>query len=94
MAVMDAHGNELIAYQPQKLEHLEPPDPATEPPPPEQIQSIEELYLTGLHLEQYRHATRSPEAYWREGLKRDPEDSRLNNAMGLMHLRKGEFAKS
>ena len=94
LAVMDAHGNELIVYQPQKLEHLEPPDPATEPLPPEQVQSIEELYLTGLHLEQYRHATRSPEAYWREGLKRDPEDSRLNNAMGLMHLRKGEFARA
>ena len=70
------------------------PDPATEPPPPEEISSIDELYLTGLHLEQYRHATRSPEAYWREGLKRDPDDARLNNAMGLMYLRKGQFVEA
>jgi len=94
LAVMDAHGNELIAHQPQKLVHLDPPHPATEPPSPEKIQNIEELYLAGLHLEQYRHATRSPEAYWREGLKRDPDDSRLNNAMGLVRLRNGEFAKA
>ncbi len=94
LAVFDTAGNELIAYQPATHASKEPPQAATEPPPPEQIQSIEELYLTGLHLEQYRHATRSPEAYWREGLKRDPEDSRLNNAMGLSLLRKGEFAKA
>ena len=44
---------------------------ATEPPSPEEIATNEELYLTGLHLEQYRHATRSPEIYWREALRRD-----------------------
>jgi tetratricopeptide (TPR) repeat protein len=70
------------------------PAPATEPLPPEDIESIEELYLTGLHLEQYRHATRSPEAYWREGLRREPDDARLNNAMGVAMLRKGLFAEA
>jgi tetratricopeptide (TPR) repeat protein len=94
LAILDAADKELIAYQPEKLLDRELPAPATEPPPPEQIQSTEELYLTGLHLEQYRHATRSPETYWREGLKREPEDARLNNAMGLMHLRRGEFVQA
>jgi len=92
LAVLDAEGRELIAYQPEKPVDRKLPDPATEPLPPEQITSVEELYLTGLHLEQYRHATRSPEVYWREGLRRDPENARLNNAMGLLLLRKGEFA--
>ncbi|HEY1902730.1 MAG TPA: DUF5107 domain-containing protein [Terracidiphilus sp.] len=91
LSVLDANGKQLIAFEPEKAIELKPPDPATEPLPPEQIRSIEELYLTGLHLEQYRHATRSPEAYWREGLKREPADARLNNAMGLMYLRKGQF---
>src|SRR5581483_9367995 len=54
----------------------------------------DELYLTGLHLEQYRHATRSPEAYWRESLRRDPHDSRANNALGRLCLRRGEFAEA
>ena len=39
------------------------------------MESVEELYLTGLHLEQYRHATRMPETYWAEGLRRDPKES-------------------
>lgn len=40
--------------------------PATEPAAPEAVDSVEELFLVGLHLAQYRHATRSPEPYWRE----------------------------
>jgi tetratricopeptide (TPR) repeat protein len=91
LIVRDADGSDLITYHPERRVDRELPDPATEPPEPEQIESLEELYLTGLHLEQYRHATRSPENYWMEGLDREPEDARLNNAMGLFRLRKGEF---
>lgn len=94
LMVRDADGNELISYQPERRVDRELPNPASEPPEPAQIESAEELYLTGLHLEQYRHATRSPEAYWMEGLNREPEDARLNNAMGLYYLRKGEFVKA
>jgi tetratricopeptide (TPR) repeat protein len=65
--------------------------PATEPLPPEAITSTDELYITGLHLEQYRHATRCPTLYWREALRRDPLDSRCNSALGRWHLRRGEF---
>ena len=68
------------------------PEAATEPPPPTEIASADELYVTGLHIEQYRHATRAPEDYWREALRRDPLDSRCNNALGLWRLRRGEFA--
>lgn len=92
LIVRDGDGNDLIAWQPESRAPREVPNPATEPPPPAEIESIEELYLTGLHLEQYRHATRSPEDYWREGLARDPGSAQLNNAIGLLHLRKGEFA--
>ncbi len=55
---------------------------------------MDELYVTGLHLEQYRHATRAPEAYWREALRRDPGDARCNNALGLWRLRRGEFPRA
>ncbi len=84
-------GRELIAYQPAAQAELEPPPPATEPPPPGRMTSLEELYLTGLHLQQYRHATRRPEDYYREALRRDPGDSRCNTAMGEWHLRRGEL---
>jgi tetratricopeptide (TPR) repeat protein len=92
LAVLDVEGNELIAWQPEALVASAVPEPAKEPAPPEAITSTDELYLTGLHLEQYRHATRSADDYWREGLKRDPGDARINNAVGLAHLRAGEFA--
>lgn len=87
-------GRPLISYQPFHGKHAKPPTVAEEPPPPEEIGSIEELYLTGLHLEQYRHATRLPEPYWLEGLRRDPGESRLHNALGLLCLRRGEFEQA
>ena len=44
-----------------------------------------------MHLEQYRHATYLPDPYYLEALKRDPGDSRANNAYGLLLLRRGRF---
>jgi len=81
----------LLRHAPAEVTPAPAPREATEPLLPEQIRTIDELYLTGMHLEQYRHATRSPEPYWREILRRDPSDSRANNALGRMHLRRGEF---
>jgi len=85
-------GAELLRYAPPPIVQSEAPAAAIEPPLPEDIPANDELYFTGLHLDQYRHATRTPDAYWREALRRDPGDSRCNNAMGLWHLRRGEFA--
>lgn len=85
-------GQRILVYRPQERRETPVPDPATEPPAPADIQSADELYTTGLHLDQYRHATRMPELYWREALRRDPLDVRCNTAMGHWHLRRGEFA--
>lgn len=77
--------------------HTEPdeirpiPDAAEAALLPDQIKTVEQLYLTGLHLEQYRHATYNPTDYYLEGLRRDPNDVRCNNAMGLWYIRKGRF---
>ena len=92
LVVCGRGGEEAIRYERVEREAGKPPAPASEPLPPGQIASVDELYVTGLHLEQYRHATRRPEDYWREAVRRDPEDSRANNALGLWHLRRGEFA--
>ena len=93
LRVCDATGMEMIAYRPEPP-GAPAPEVATEPPEPADIASVDELYVTGLHIEQYRHATRAPDDYWREALRRDPMDSRCNNALGLWRLRRGEFAQA
>ncbi len=70
------------------------PEPAKPAPLPQECKSAEELYLYGLHIEQYRHATRRAEDYYIEGLKRDKTDIRLNNAYGLLLLKKGRIKES
>ena len=61
---------------------------------PVEIEQVEDLFLNGLHLEQYRHATFSAMDYYDEGLRRSPGDVRCNNAKGLLLLRRGQFAKA
>jgi tetratricopeptide (TPR) repeat protein len=82
----------LVSYTVQNKESQPIPAPATPTKPPQEIASNEELFLNGLHLEQYRHATYAPESYYEEALWRDPLDSRCNNAMGLLLYRCGMFS--
>jgi len=91
LSIVDRAEQEIIAHQPQAQARGKVPPPATEPPAPRDIASADELYLTGLHLDQYRHATRCPTLYWREALRRDPFDARCNNALGLWHYKRAEF---
>ena len=70
------------------------PDSAEAALLPEQIKTNEQLFLTGLHLEQYRHATWSPVDYYEEALRRDPNDIRCLNQLGLWYVRRGRFAKA
>ena len=70
------------------------PDSAEAALLPEQVKTNEQLFLTGLHLEQYRHATWLATDYYEEALRRDPNDIRCLNQMGLWYIRRGRFAKA
>lgn len=89
--VLDSKGNVLVSWIKQDYNDLEVPEAAKAAKSPKDIQSIEQLYLRGLHLEQYRHATYDPTAYYMEALSREPSDVRCNNAMGLWNLKRGKF---
>ena len=80
--------------------HAEPdeirpiPDAAEAALSPQDTKTVDQLYLTGLHLEQYRHATWSALDYYEEALRRDPLDYRCNMQMGLWYLRRARFNKA
>jgi len=94
LVVTDSTKKELLRYEPSKNKQNELPSPANPALQPGEISTTEQLFLTGQHLEQYRHATYSPVPYYEEALKREPDDIRNNNALGLWHLRRGKFEKS
>ncbi len=94
LSVKDEDGNEICSYTPAPYKYEKTPSPAEPCAKPSEIKSLEELYLTALHLEQYRHATYRPEDYYLEGLHRDKTDIRLNNAYGRYLYNNGEFEKA
>ena len=89
LELTDGEGRLLLAYSPVSRGEEPIPEPAKPIAAPADIGSVEDLYLAGLHLEQYRHATFAPPDYYGEGLRRDPTDIRCNNALGRWYLRRG-----
>lgn len=84
----------LLSCSPAE-ENAEPvPSPAEPLAAPEEIETNEKLFLAAVHLEQYRHATYSPEPYYLEGLRRDPSDIRMNNGYGKYLYSKGRYEES
>lgn len=94
LSVNDQSGKLLVSFRPESPIHKPVPEAAKPAKLPHEIESIEQLYLTGLHLEQYRHATFNPIDYYLEALRREPADVRCNNAMGLLLFRRGQFVKA
>ena len=92
--VKDTSGTILVTYRPELPEIVSMPEAARPLAAPEEMKNNEALYLAGLHLEQYRHVTFAPDAYYLEGLKRDPGDIRINTAYGTLLLRRGVFRES
>lgn len=84
----------LLRWRPRPVSRGAEPWTATEPPVPEAVETVEELYLTGLHLAQYRHPTWSPLAYWNEALRRDAGDVRTNLAVAEHVYRAGEYLRA
>ena len=93
-AAMQADGRELIAYSPVKLQHETMPAPVVNPPTPAEIKTNEELYLTGLRMEQFRSPSGDPNAYWQEALRRDPGDIRVNTILGIDAIKAGRYAEA
>ena len=90
---MDADDKEIISYHKLPYYFEGKGAPAAHPPgrKPQDIETIEELYLEGLQVEQYRHPTWDPDPFYKEALRRDPGDARCNNAVGIRCMKKADF---
>lgn len=53
---------------------------------------MEELYFTGLRLNQFYDADVDPYPYYEEALRRDPGDSRVNTQLGILYCKRKMWA--
>ncbi|PIF02235.1 MAG: hypothetical protein CR996_01265 [Draconibacterium sp.] len=88
--LVNAETNEiLISYQPkEKTKPKQLPETVKAPPAPEDIKTVEELFITGSRLEQFYKKSKD---YYTEALKRDPENIRVNTALGNQALKNGDY---
>jgi tetratricopeptide (TPR) repeat protein len=93
-ASLTVDGEELVAYSPIRPEPQKMPEAVDAPPQPEEIKTNEELYLTGLRIEQFYNPSLDPDPYWQEALRRDPDDVRVNTALGINYLKKAKFEEA
>ncbi len=91
VALVSECGKELISYTPYKRGQKTPIDVREPVKRPSEIATVEELYINGYHLEQYKQHNYRPADYYLEGIKRDAGDIRCNTSMGRLALKNGEF---
>jgi tetratricopeptide (TPR) repeat protein len=91
----ESGGTDLVTVRPHHgVAEATAAEPATEPPAPGEVATVDELFFIGQYLEQYRHATRSPEPYWEEGLRREPGDVRTNVALAARRYAAADYEAS
>lgn len=87
----DASGKTLVAYQPVVLEEKPLPEVVGGTKPVSEYETVEELYLAGLRIEQFHNARLNPMDFYEEALRRDPNDARVNTVVGIRYARMGEW---
>lgn len=66
-----ANGEVIAEYTEKNFDKLTMPEAISEMPAASEMNSVEELYLAGVHVDQYRDPAVLPDCYWKEALKRD-----------------------
>jgi tetratricopeptide (TPR) repeat protein len=92
--LQDANGNILISYTPYKLQHPDLPERQQEVKSPREIESVEDLYLTGRFVEQFSRPGLNPDNYYLEALKKSPDDYRVNIALGIRRVGEWRYVEA
>ncbi|MBO4432496.1 MAG: DUF5107 domain-containing protein, partial [Clostridia bacterium] len=93
VSLLSGEGKVLISYKSYVRGQKTPITPRKPVKRPSEIETVEELYINGLHLEQYKQHNYKPEDYYLEGIRRDSGDIRCNTSMARLCLKNGEFKK-
>ncbi|MBC8378851.1 MAG: DUF5107 domain-containing protein [Planctomycetes bacterium] len=96
LSLFDKKNQTLLSYKPaeHKPSDVPIPDPVEPPLSPEKIKTVEQLYLTGLRLDQFYNASVDSEPYYEEALKRDPGDYRVNTQLGILYLKRNMWKQA
>lgn len=83
----------MISYQPKEKKRTEDlPDVVNPPQAPQDIETVEELYLIGSRMDQfYKTSNGGAMSYYNEVLKRDPTNIRTHTAIGNNLLKNGDY---
>lgn len=94
VALTDKSGKILVSYKPYTRGQKQPITVRQPVRRPCEYDSIEELYINGYHLEQYKQHNYDPIDYYSEALRRDAGDIRCNTAMGRLALKNGKYEEA
>jgi hypothetical protein len=92
--LQDAEGNTIISYKPYKPQNPELPEVQKDVKSPREIESVEDLYLTGRFVEQFSRPGVDPDDYYLEALKKSPDDYRVNIALGIRRAGQWRYAEA
>lgn len=94
VALKDSEGNELVSYTPYKPQHPELPEPQERVKKPAELESVEDLYLTGRFVEQFSRAGIDPDDYYLAALEKSPDDYRVNIALGIRRINQTKYEEA
>ena len=90
----DSDGKELVSYTPYKPQYPELPEVQERVKKPEDLDSVEDLYLTGRFVEQFNRPGINPDDYYLAALKKSPNDYRVNIALGIRRLNQTRYKEA
>lgn len=94
IVLYDESGRCLLEYAEEKLDEMHYPEPLTLDPHPAKIKTVQELYLQGMHKDQYRNPQIEPDVYYKEALRREPDHIPSLIALGEYKYRRGYFQEA
>ncbi len=90
----DKNGRELVSYRPYKPQHPDLPETQKRIPPVDEIETVEDLYLTGRFVEQFSRPFLDADDYYLAALQKSPDDYRTNLALGMRRVNQWRYEEA